>query len=79
MRSGSCRESRSRKVRSRAVRGYVTVSYTHLMCIRDRGQPFQPGRCERRSPGIERGQKKVVNDSKPGMDRGQHKGYDTSK
>ena len=46
---------------------------------RGRGQPFQPGRCERRSPGIERGQKKVVNDSKPGMDRGQHKGYDTSK
>ena len=24
----------------------------------DEGQPFQPGRCERRSPGIERGQKK---------------------
>ena len=50
------------------------------MCIRDRpyrgrGQPFQPGRCKRRSPGIERGQKKAVNDSKPGMDRGQHKGY----
>lgn len=38
---------------------------------RGRGQPFQPGRCERRSPGIERGQKKAVNDSKPGMDRGQ--------
>ena len=46
---------------------------------RGRGQPFQPGRCERRSSGIERGQKKAVNDSKPGMDRGQHKGYDTSK
>ena len=45
----------------------------------DEGQPFQPGRCKRRSPGIERGQKKAVNDSKPGMDRGQHKGYDTSK
>lgn len=27
MRSGSCRESRSRKVRSRAVRGYVTKLY----------------------------------------------------
>lgn len=26
---------------------------------RGRGQPFQPGRCERRSPGIERGQKRL--------------------
>ena len=34
---------------------------------------------ELKAQGIERGQKKAVNDSKPGMDRGQHKGYDTSK
>ena len=51
----------------------------HLESLTEDEDKFQPGRCERRSPGVERGQKKAVNDSKPGMDRGQHKGYDTSK